>query len=405
MKIRIAQISTSDQGGAAIAAMRLSKLLVSNGLDSTFITRSNGIDFKYPGVKSSSHLVFGKLVTKMQYFNSKQAYGVVTPLSISNIDIHKLLKNRYDIVHIHNWYNFLSLQDIQILSERVPIVFTVHDERLITGGCHTTLECKKYMEGCIQCPAIHFGKHLIEISKSKMDDFFLSSQNLSLISPSQWIIEQISAIYSDKKFASISHIPNMIPLQLSSHLLSRDSERNRLRLLFVSADLAAPVKGLSLLLQALAMLEMVLETKLNSKIELHLVGRGSIPNNLKTTAIISHGYLSSDDLNSLMLTNDFLVVPSYSENSSNVISEAQILGLPVLASNIKGNSEQIIDGVTGFLFALRPDDLVETLMKAFQSKDIPEIRMRAQMTSKLRHDEASIIQSHLEVYEKAVFHR
>lgn len=56
-----------------------------------------------------------------------------------------------------------------------------------------------------------------------------------------------------------------------------------------------------------------------------------------------------DDVASLMQAADMLVLPSFFEGLPMVIIEAMLCGLPVVASDIPGPQEQIIDGETGFL--------------------------------------------------------
>ena len=46
---------------------------------------------------------------------------------------------------------------------------------------------------------------------------------------------------------------------------------------------------------------------------------------------------------------DVFVLPSLAEGISNTILEAMATGLPVVATNVGGNSEILLDGITGFL--------------------------------------------------------
>lgn len=57
-----------------------------------------------------------------------------------------------------------------------------------------------------------------------------------------------------------------------------------------------------------------------------------------------------DDVAKYMRAADFLVLPSWSEGLPNVLLEAAISGLPMIASDIGGNTDVIQHGRTGLLF-------------------------------------------------------
>ncbi len=60
------------------------------------------------------------------------------------------------------------------------------------------------------------------------------------------------------------------------------------------------------------------------------------------------------DLRQHLSSADIFVLPSRSEGFSNAIVEAMAASLPVVATNVGGNAEAVIDGVSGFL--VPPED-------------------------------------------------
>jgi len=56
-----------------------------------------------------------------------------------------------------------------------------------------------------------------------------------------------------------------------------------------------------------------------------------------------------NDIPALLGASDLLVLPSHEEGFSNVILEAMAAGLPVVATDVGGNREAVVDGVTGWL--------------------------------------------------------
>lgn len=402
MTIKVAQISTSTRGGAAIAAQQISQLLNHSDIESTLITRNDLKDLEYSGVRRIVRSLLGKLLTIFQSLTTMSPFGIATPISISNIDVKKLIQQNFDVIHIHNWYNILSINDLRHLSKEVPLVFTLHDERLITGGCHITLGCDRFITNCGDCPAVRF-KSPIKVSKSQLKEFLTQSNNLSVISPSQWIIDQVKRSGLDLNLKCLAHIPNFTSAEYVNPMNPVERAGSSNKLLFISANLAAEVKGLIILLEALELLTDRASPYFTPDIELHLVGEGNLPiYNAPNLKIIQHGFQTESRVREIISDSNFLIVPSLSENSPYVIVEAQLMGLPVIASNVAGIPELIEDSVTGFLSPLDPESMARTLIRAISSPVIEEISSKARRDALIRNDALSISQAHLEVYRKAL---
>ena len=78
------------------------------------------------------------------------------------------------------------------------------------------------------------------------------------------------------------------------------------------------------------------------------------PKDLKHSQISFEGILSQTKLIELLLNSNIYVHPAYIENSSNSICEAQILGLPIIATNVGGTSTLIQHEKNGIL--VTPND-------------------------------------------------
>jgi glycosyltransferase involved in cell wall biosynthesis len=73
-------------------------------------------------------------------------------------------------------------------------------------------------------------------------------------------------------------------------------------------------------------------------------------NNVKYLGEVPH-----KDLHKIYVNCDLFIMPSRRETFGNVALEAQACGLPVIASDIPGPSDIIIDGVTGTLLREKSD--------------------------------------------------
>ena len=112
-----------------------------------------------------------------------------------------------------------------------------------------------------------------------------------------------------------------------------------------------------------------------------------------------HGFLEAADLARLCHESLCLVHPSYIDNSPNTICEAQVAGLPVVASDVGGVSSLITCGETGLLSDLNPRHLADQILRLH---DDPALRQRlarqALAVARERHNPATILQKTVDIY-------
>jgi Glycosyltransferase len=77
------------------------------------------------------------------------------------------------------------------------------------------------------------------------------------------------------------------------------------------------------------------------------------------------------DIPELLSISDIFVLPSYREGLPRSIIEAMAMGLPVIATNIRGCREEVIDGHNGFLVEkCNADQLYEKMHQLVQDQDL-----------------------------------
>ena len=94
---------------------------------------------------------------------------------------------------------------------------------------------------------------------------------------------------------------------------------------------------------------------------------------------------------------DLSILCSLREGFSNVILESMASGKPVIASNVGGNPEAILDGKTGFLFEPQdPDELAAKTISLLKDKNLRE---RMGRVARKRAEEIFSIRKMVERYE------
>lgn len=117
-------------------------------------------------------------------------------------------------------------------------------------------------------------------------------------------------------------------------------------------------------------------SSLREKIRVVIVGDGSqyekIMHAIHENKLEEFIYLigSKDNIDKLMKGFDIFVLPSLAEGISNTILEAMSTGLPVVATNVGGNAELVVDGSTGLLVpSANPSSMANALYKYIVDPD------------------------------------
>lgn len=117
--------------------------------------------------------------------------------------------------------------------------------------------------------------------------------------------------------------------------------------------------------------------------------------NIKSEKInISYiGIKNSEEICSILLKSDVYVHPSYIDNSPNSICEAQLIGLPVIATNVGGVSTLVEHYNTGILVpANAPYELSYYIRLLYQNIDLNgRLSANAKEIANRRHDKMRII--------------
>ncbi|GAB3512654.1 glycosyltransferase family 4 protein [Spirosoma knui] len=121
-------------------------------------------------------------------------------------------------------------------------------------------------------------------------------------------------------------------------------------------------------------------------------------NNLKLL-----GFLNAQELAITFTKCYCLLHPSYIDNSPNSICEAQISGLPVIASNVGGVGSLIEHNKTGLLTTLSPEDISTSLLKVYDDKPLAiSLAKQGKIKAEKRHDTESIRNITYSIYKEVI---
>jgi glycosyltransferase involved in cell wall biosynthesis len=170
----------------------------------------------------------------------------------------------------------------------------------------------------------------------------------------------------------INIVPNGV--DVGRFVLNKNRDWDKPRLLWVGRLVYQ--KGLDILFNALGGLSLVPWT-------LTLVGDGPQRNNLEQIAIRREivdrieflGWLPKDELLRHYRDSNLFVFPSRHEGMPNSVLEAMASGLPVIASDISGNEELVIPGITGLLVPPGDTNALEDALRDLLSDPVRRKQM------------------------------
>lgn len=145
----------------------------------------------------------------------------------------------------------------------------------------------------------------------------------------------------------------------------------------------------------------------HKKARLVLVGSGSMEPDIR--ARIEQAGLSDlvwmpgsrDDIPDLMQAMDIFVLPSQAEGISNTILEAMASGLPVIATDVGGNAQLVIQDQTGFIVPKRsPESIAQALHAYLLSPDLISSHSTASRKRAVEHFSIeNMVASYQKVYD------
>ncbi len=264
---------------------------------------------------------------------------------------HIFNKEKPDIVYAHNLTGLGYLLPRLFKKMGIRYVQIIHDVALIRpsglliyGYEYDNFFIKLY---------INLTKHL-----------FASPHEI--IFPSQWIKQY----YEKYNFFPLSHKRIVKNFNLDiKNLLDYKKLKTKQQINFLYLGQMEKHKGILLLIDVFNHLP----NRLREKYNLLIVGQGSQLANCKKKAkqnkhIIFYGHQPANKVKIFLNLADYLIVPSLCyENAPTVIFEALDGQLPVIASNLGGINELIIDNKNGYLFeAGNKRLLIKILEKIFK---------------------------------------
>lgn len=199
------------------------------------------------------------------------------------------------------------------------------------------------------------------------------------------------------------------PAFINSKVTWNLNEQNLKKLKLVTVGCSTLYKGLDMMIKTAKLLK-----QLNVDFEWNVVGH--LPNEFRMMVEYKEkkkfsdcninilGFMQPEDMTTLLCNSTMYVHTAYIENSPNSLCEAQILGVPVVSTNVGGISSLVGDGVDGILVpANDPFRMSYEILSLYNDKNrMKDYSIKGMARAKERHNPENIAKDLMNCYNTII---
>jgi glycosyltransferase involved in cell wall biosynthesis len=362
-KLRIAHLSPM-RGGVANAALRLHQGLLKAGAPSELYMSSVPA-----GAQAEAHLYPFPPSNRLLHYADAASKLVNTYFGLTgltNVSSRFWSFPQTDVIHLHGaadrWFNLAVLKN---LGHHRPIIWTMHDQHLGTGGCGYPEEweqCDHWRSGCGDCPFARHEGWWLDLTRqtfSRKKAILESLPTMAVVSPSQWMLDftASSAITRNQILRRIPHgidTGQFSPYPMAEARRELGLPPDAKLLLSVATKLGQPRKGMQ---YYPSLLKNLRELNPDKNLGVVLVGAqlpASMLDELNSYVPTYHlGHIDgSAQLAKVYSAADCFVILSRIESFGLVVLESLSCGTPAAGFRVGGIPDMIQPGETGVLAEL-----------------------------------------------------
>lgn len=409
MPVKILHIvSGSTRGGAARGAYWLHTELRNQGVESQILNNTYVKDFD----NSVSTILTGPRKKLAQYIYTrldqvilklykKRKKSIFSP-ALLGLNIHKHpLYNWADIIHLH-WINNGFVNISQLSKIKKPIVWTLRDMWPFTGGCHYSMNCKKFMAGCGNCTHLNSNKthdlsHFLVQQKRKH-----YTKNIHFVGISNWISFEAQNSYLLKEY-KVKTIYNNVncssfkPIDKNTAKEILGLDLNKKVILTGAQSLNDSYKGFDKYLETVKLLK--------DKQDYLFAFFGNLDKKLFKNLNIdykSFGFITGDiSLRLIYSAADVFIAPSIEEAFGKTLAEAMACGTPVVCFDSTGPKDIVDHLINGYKAEpYSNNDLKKGIEWVLQNEHYKKLCKEARKKAVSAFDTKLISSQYIELYQE-----
>ena len=294
---------------------------------------------------------------------------------------------RPDVLHLHSLHGVGSYAELSVLpslSDRYPLIMSMHDLWLVTGHCGHFLDCERWKIGCGNCPDLSLYPAIARdgtAANFRRKKRVFQKTKAHVVVPSSWLKQKV------EQSPILGHLPVSVVFNpVDTHVFCPDSEgdsgnKQKKTVLLVAQNINNPYKGVRDGIDAL-------NKTTCENLEVVLIGNASE----EVSKLIRHKthampYVNeTKDLVELYRSADILLMPSRGETFGLVAAEAMACGTPVIAFAVGGLVDVIGENEGGILCKPRDSNQMAEETKKLLANDRQRINVGVAAANRVRRE-------------------
>jgi glycosyltransferase involved in cell wall biosynthesis len=298
------------------------------------------------------------------------------------------------IVHCHNLHGgYFDLRMLSWLSQKVPVMLTLHDSWLLSGHCAHSFDCDRWMIGCGHCPdlAIYppIRRDSTHYNWQRKREIYARSR-LYVATPSRWLMKKVEQSMLAPSVEEARVLPNGVDL----HIFQPADKQETRAYLGISHDAIVLLttgvriqqnmwKDYSTLRHAIALVAKCLP---GQDLLFLILGEDAPPERINQVEIRFVPYQEDPrTVARYYQAADIYVHAARADTFPSSVLEAMACGTPVVATAVGGIPEQVEDNRTGFLVPMGDAQGLAGRITELLSAEFLKESMRTEAIKSIRH--------------------
>ena len=325
--------------------------------------------------------------------------------------LFQCVPEKIDILHAHNLHgNYFDLRELPLLSQRVPVVLTLHDAWLLSGHCAHSFGCERWQSGCGNCSDLKSYPGLVRDATAEnwqRKRAIYQQSRLCIATPCQWLMEKVQRSMLVEAIVAARVIPYGINLALfapADKLIVRQKlglPTEAAILLFAANGIRENVfKDFRTLRAAIAS---IAERDLSRPLLMLALGENAPPEQIGNATLKFIPFQQdAATVAQFYQAADLYVHAARADTFPNTVLEALACGTPVIATSVGGIPEQIDHARTGLLTPPEnPNSLSEAILTMLQDRiRLDEMGRQAVDDARQRFDLGRMADDYLRWYQE-----